>query len=425
MKPLERIRKAAPFGLPILASIAAVILLGEGYSVSNKLANYERLRADHESLILTVAEKRRAADEAAANLARITGDLNGVIEGMRQIVAERGTALKEIAEARAAHASTEVQRRQVEERITSLQAEIETKKAELGLIQRSIASVGEQLANMKRAINAEQAQLTEAQNQARAATDNSARLQRQVTEKESRRAAIDKSVTDLQREVAELEQRRKEAQTIIGEATTLRGQIGQIRREGETAGRELAEVQQRRTTFQGEIIRLQSQVTELTAQAAQRNTGLSGLAQRDRELRDQVTTAEVALQFARKEEVERRRSIEALNAELGRLKQETSALEPRQAALAMATSQLAVIQEQITQRQREAEAAIVQAKQLTEQITGRREEAALLDSTITTMTRKRDTLGKELSELERCSQQLNNEQAPSPTLPRDPRRKGR
>src|SRR5262252_5223610 len=105
MKPLEWIRKAAPFGLPILASIAAVILLAEGYSVSNKLENYERLRADHESLILTVAEKHRAADEAAANLARITGDLNGAKEGVRRIAAERETALKEIAETRAAHAS--------------------------------------------------------------------------------------------------------------------------------------------------------------------------------------------------------------------------------------------------------------------------------------------------------------------------------
>src|SRR5258707_2472164 len=113
MKPLEWIRKTAPFGLPILASIASVVLLAEAYSISNKLANYERLRADHESLITTVAEKRREADEATANLARVTGDLNGANEGMRRIAAERETALKENAEARATHASTEVQRRQV------------------------------------------------------------------------------------------------------------------------------------------------------------------------------------------------------------------------------------------------------------------------------------------------------------------------
>jgi chromosome segregation ATPase len=191
VRPLEWFRKAAPFGLPVLASIAAVVLLAESYSITRKLADYERLRTDHESLITTVAEKRREADEAAANLARVAGDLNGANDGMRRIAAERETALKAIAEARAATASTEVQRRQIEERMTALQADIETKKAELSQVQGSITAAGEQLTKMKPAIAAEQARLTEAQNQARAATENSARLQRQASEGESRRAAMD------------------------------------------------------------------------------------------------------------------------------------------------------------------------------------------------------------------------------------------
>ncbi len=126
MKLLEWLRKAAPLGLPVLASIAAVVLLAESYSVSAKLENYERLRADHRSLITTVAEKRRDADEASANLARVTGDLNAANEGIRRISAERESALKETAEARAAHAFTDEQRRQIEERKTALQTDIET-----------------------------------------------------------------------------------------------------------------------------------------------------------------------------------------------------------------------------------------------------------------------------------------------------------
>src|ERR1039458_3182208 len=138
MWPFEWLRKAAPIGLPILASIAAVVLLGESYSISSKFINYERLRADHESLITTVGEKRREADQATANLARITGDLNGANAGIRKIVEERELALKEIAEARAGRASTEVQRHQIEERMTALQADAETKKVELSQVQKSI-----------------------------------------------------------------------------------------------------------------------------------------------------------------------------------------------------------------------------------------------------------------------------------------------
>jgi chromosome segregation ATPase len=412
MWPFEWLRKAAPIGLPILASIAAVVLLGESYSISSKFINYERLRADHESLITTVGEKRREADQATANLARITGDLNGANAGIRKIVEERELALKEIAEARAGRASTEVQRHQIEERMTALQADAETKKVELSQVQKSITAAGDQLANIKLAITAEQARLIEAQNQARSATETSARLLRQAAEGETRRTAMETSFTEasnrltvVQREVeaaaVELEQRRKEAQTVTGEATTLRAQIGRIRGESETADREFAQLQQRRTTLQSEVTRLQSQITDLAAQATQRNTDVTGLVQRDRDLREQLTTAEVALKSARVEEIERRSSIKAFNAELSRLKQEASGLESRQAALAAATSQLTALQEQITLRQREITAAIVEANKLTEQITRRREEAALIDKTTITMVGRRNTLGSELSELEK------------------------
>jgi len=122
----------------------------------------------------------------------------------------------------------------------------------------------------------------------------------------------------------------------------------------------------------------------------------------------------VALQSARAEEVERRGSIKALNAELGQLKQETSTLEPREAALASATSRLAAIEEQITLRQREAAAAIVQVNQLAEQISRRREEAALLDKTITDLEKSRAAIRIEIINLEQDRQQLNNGRTQSP-----------
>lgn len=92
MNPLDWLRKAAPLGLPILASITAVILLQDGYSVSRKMADYERLRADHEALVVTVTGERREAEEAASNLARLTGDLSGANENMRRVTTEREIA---------------------------------------------------------------------------------------------------------------------------------------------------------------------------------------------------------------------------------------------------------------------------------------------------------------------------------------------
>ncbi len=251
--------------------------------------------------------------------------------------------------------------------------------------------------------------MTDAQSQARVATEDATRFKRLATEAGSRIGDIDKLSSEATSRLAILQRDVKDAQTVIGEAAALRGQILQTRKERESAEREFADLQQRRMTLQGEVTRLQSQSTELAAKVNQQNMSISGLDQKYRELQEQLATAEVALQSARAEEVERRGSIKAISADLGRIKQETSELEPRQAALALATSQLATVQEQITSRQREAAAAAVQASQLNDQITHRQGELDLLNKTIAATMRQRDTLNAELPQLEKSKTALRAE----------------
>jgi chromosome segregation ATPase len=345
MRLLEWFRRATPLGLPILASIAAVVLLAEGYSVSLKLENYERLRADHETLIQTIAEKNHERDKAAANLEDVKGKLKGAN-------AERDKALEEKAVAGAAKASIDVERRQAEKQKTALLSDIETKKTELGEIEKSITAADQQLANKKRDITSEQARLADAQAQTSSETDKSTRLKRLTAGQESRLAELDKSISDDSSRLAGLQRDAKEAQGVIDEATTLRGQIMQFRKERETAESELLERQERRTALQLEIARLQSQSSDLSTQISQRKTDLSDLDQKNRALRDQVSAGEAA------------------------------------------------IRDQFAQQQRERAAKTAEINQLTERITVRQNDLALLEKAITDAAHRRDAPTAEPLELE-------------------------
>jgi chromosome segregation ATPase len=362
MRLLEWFRRATPLGLPVLASIAAVVLLAEGYSVSLKLENYERLRAEHESLIQTIAKKRHEHDEAAANLARVTGDLSGAN-------AEREKALKEKAEAGAAKAFIDVQRRQAEEQKTALLSKIETKKTELGEIEKSITAADQQLANKKRDITGEQARLADAQAQTSSETDKFTRLKRQTAGQESRLVDLDKSISDASIRLAGLQGEAREAQSVIDEATTLRGQIMQFRKERETVERELLERQEQRTALQLENARMQSQSNDLSTQISQKKTDLSDLEQKKRALREQVSAGEAA----------------------------------------------------IAQQQRERAANTAEINQLTERITVRQNDLARLEKAITDAACRPDAICGETDHLNEHRRQLNDEKLqPSPDLVLNP-----
>lgn len=281
MRLLESIRPAIPLALPIIASVAAVVLLAEGYSITNKIAQYEHLRGEHEALIVSVGERRRAAEDARSDLAAVTGQLNGAREGMRSVTAEREDALRQTAVARAEKEKAELQRSHLDEQARSLQIEIEKKNAELKGIKETIIAVGAQMV-------VDQAKQSDAESKARIAKDNADRATRGAAEAEERRASLDKSANDasgrlatLRRDVdaaeKELMQRRQESQSVVGETNVLKAQIPQLRRDAEAATKSLSDLQQRQTSAQTEITDLQKQSADLNAAASQKAKTSSGL----------------------------------------------------------------------------------------------------------------------------------------------------